>query len=60
MHVKGVECMKERMKDFFWIPDNIDSLFWQQAVHKNRLSIRVVCVLILIFQLYNMSRVLFF
>ena len=51
--------MKEKLLEFLRIPPEIRSVFWQDILQKNRLSLLVICVMIFGMELFNMARVLF-
>ena len=51
--------MKEKLLEFLRIPPEVRSVFWQDILQKNRLSLLVICVMIFGMELFNMARVLF-
>ncbi len=51
--------MRKKLQEFFWVPPEIRADFWQGALQKNRLSLLVICIMILGMELFNMCRVLF-
>lgn len=50
--------MGARLKRFFQIPPEIQVEFWQDTLRRNRLSLLVICIMILGMELFNMLRVL--
>ena len=51
--------MKERVKQFFYIPPHIRPAFQENMLHTNRVSLIVICVIIFVVELFNIARVLF-
>ena len=58
--LKGMgKTMRERLKKSFRIPEEIRDAFWKDTLRKNRLSLMVICIMILGMESFNMFRVLF-
>lgn len=55
---KMVMIMGRKLKDFFTIPSDILPEFWHVAFNRNRISLLVICIMILGMELFNMARVL--
>lgn len=51
--------MKEKVKEFFYIPPHILPVFRENMLHTNRVSLIVICVIIFVVELFNIARVLF-
>lgn len=51
--------MRAKIKDFFVIPSQVRPEFWRVTLHRNRISLLVICVMIFGMELFNMARVLF-
>ena len=51
--------MRKALHSFFVIPREILPEFWQDTLHKNRVSLLVICIMIFGMELFNMARVLF-
>ena len=51
--------MKERVKQFFYIPPHIRPAFQENMLNTNRVSLIVICMIIFVVELFNIVRVLF-
>lgn len=51
--------MKERLKEFFYIPPHIRPAFRETMLNTNRVSLIVICLIIFVVELFNIARVLF-
>ena len=51
--------MRNQIKSFFMMPPQVQSAFQQDALRKNRLSLLVICIMIIGMELFNIARVLF-
>lgn len=51
--------MMKSVRDFFVIPPEVRPEFRQAALQRNRLSMLIICIMILGMELFNMGRVLF-
>ena len=51
--------MRNQIKSFFMMPPQVQSEFQQDALRKNRLSLLVICIMIIGMELFNIARVLF-
>lgn len=52
-------ALNEKLRGCFRIPADIQEDYWQEALEKNDLSLRVICAITFGVELYNMIRVLF-
>lgn len=51
--------MNTKVRNSLGPPDEIREIYWQDTLTKNNFSMRVVCVITLLTELYNIARVLF-
>ena len=51
--------MYAKIKAFFIVPPEVLPEFWDTALSRNRISLRVICIMIFGMELFNMGRVLF-
>lgn len=50
--------MREKLRSFLRISPEIREEFWQDTLQKNRLSLLVICIMIVGMEIYNIARVL--
>ena len=51
--------MRQTVVDFLSVPKDLRQEYWQDTVQKNRLSLFIICIMIVGMELFNMARVLF-
>ena len=59
MKESTVGKMKNKLTEFLTIPSDIQTMYWQDTLKRNRFSLRVICIIIFGTELFNIVRVLF-